>query len=158
MREFVKSITDKLSTYQFSNFIYPGAVFLGILKFKGVKIPMLDNVWWLLLASYFLGMVISRFGSIVIEWISVKATLITKYDIKAYAKHLKADSFTGIILELANIYRTLCAMGLILMVCTIIGYNGADKCCMILLEIMFVILFWMSFIKQYHYLLNKLKD
>lgn len=158
MGEFVKSIIDKLSTYQFFNFIYPGAVFLGLLKFKEVQLPMLENVWWFLLASYFLGMMISRFGSIVIEWISEKAKWITKYDIKAYAKHLKADSFTGVLLELANIYRTLCSMGIILMICTIVGYNGADKCCMILLEVVFVALFWMSFIKQYHYLLNKLKD
>lgn len=158
MGEFVKSIINKLSTYQFFNFIYPGAVFLGLLKFKGVQLPMLDKVWWFLLGSYFLGMTISRFGSIVIEWVSKKAKWITEYDIKKYAEHRKEDSFTEVLLELTNIYRTLCSLGVWMFMCTLIWYKEADKCCMLFLEVLFTLLFWLSFIKQYHYLVNKLKD
>ena len=35
MNDFLKSLSDKLSAYQLFNFIYPGAVFLGILHFYG---------------------------------------------------------------------------------------------------------------------------
>lgn len=158
MNEFLKSLSEKLSAYQLFNFIYPGAVFLGILSYKGVPLGMLKEIWWFLLASYFLGMTISRFGSIVIESICLKFGWIEKYDIKRYADNIAKNSFTAILLELTNIYRTNCSMGILLFLCTIFKYQQDDKCCMLFVEVLFVLLFGISFIKQHHYLEDKLKD
>lgn len=158
MNEFLKSLSEKLSVYQLFNFIYPGAVFLGILSYKGVPLGMLKEIWWFLLASYFLGMTISRFGSIVIESICLKFGWIEKYDIKRYADNIAKNSFTAILLELTNIYRTICSMGILLFLCTIFKYQQDDKCCMLFVEVLFVLLFGISFIKQHHYLEDKLKD
>ena len=158
MNEFLKSLSEKLSAYQLFNFIYPGAVFLGILSYKGVPLGMLKEIWWFLLASYFLGMTISRFGSIVIESICLKFGWIEKYDIKRYADDIAKNSFTAILLELTNIYRTNCSMGILLFLCTIFKYQQDDKCCMLFVEVLFVLLFGISFIKQHHYLEDKLKD
>lgn len=158
MNEFLKSLSEKLSAYQLFNFIYPGAVFLGILSYKGVPLGMLKEIWWFLLASYFLGMIISRFGSIVIESICLKFGWIEKYDIKRYADNIAKNSFTAILLELTNIYRTICSMGILLFLCTIFKYQQDDKCCMLFVEVLFVLLFGISFIKQHHYLEDKLKD
>lgn len=158
MNEFLKSLSEKLSAYQLFNFIYPGAVFLGILSYKGVPLGMLKEIWWFLLASYFLGMTISRFGSIVIESICLKFGWIEKYDIKRYADNIAKNSFTAILLELTNIYRTNCSMGILLFLCMIFKYQQDDKCCMLFVEVLFVLLFGISFIKQHHYLEDKLKD
>lgn len=158
MNEFLKSLSEKLSAYQLFNFIYPGAVFLGILSYKGVPLGMLKEIWWFLLASYFLGMTISRFGSIAIESICLKFGWIEKYDIKRYADNIAKNSFTTILLELTNIYRTICSMGILLFLCTIFKYQQDDKCCMLFVEVLFVLLFGISFIKQHHYLEDKLKD
>ena len=158
MNEFLKSLSEKLSAYQLFNFIYPGAVFLGILSYKGVQLGMLKEIWWFLLASYFLVMTISRFGSIVIESICLKFGWIEKYDIKRYADNIAENSFTAILLELTNIYRTICSMGILLFLCTIFKYQQDDKCCMLFVEVLFVLLFGISFIKQHHYLEDKLKD
>ena len=158
MNEFLKSLSEKLSAYQLFNFIYPGAVFLGILSYKGVPLGMLKEIWWFLLASYFLGMTISRFGSIVIDSICLKFGWIEKYDIKRYADNIAKNSFTAILLELTNIYRTNCSMGILLFLCTIFKYQQDDKCCMLFVEVLFVLLFGISFIKQHHYLEDKLKD
>lgn len=158
MNEFLKSLSEKLSAYQLFNFIYPGAVFLGILSYKGVPLGMLKEIWWFLLASYFLGMTISRFGSIVIESICLKFGWIEKYDIKRYADNIAKNSFTAILLELTNIYRTICSMGILLFLCTIFKYQQDDKCGMLFIEGLFVLLFGVSFVKQHHYLEEKLKD
>ena len=158
MNEFLKSLSEKLSAYQLFNFIYPGAVFLGILSYKGVPLGMLKEIWCFLLSSYFLGMTISRFGSIVIESICLKFGWIEKYDIKRYADNIAKNSFTAILLELTNIYRTICSMGILLFLCTIFKYQQDDKCCMLFVEVLFVLLFGISFIKQHHYLEDKLKD
>lgn len=158
MNEFLKSLSEKLSAYQLFNFIYPGAVFLGILSYKGVPLGMLKEIWWFLLASYFLGMTISRFGSIVIESTCLKFGWIEKYDIKRYADNIAKNSFTAILLELTNIYRTICSMGILLFLCTIFKYQQDDKCCMLFIEGLFVLLFGVSFVKQHHYLEDKLKD
>lgn len=72
--------------------------------------------------------------------------------------YLKADGFTGILLELTNIYRTICSMGTLLLFVTIFKYEQTDKCCVIFMEISFVLLFGYSFVKQHRYLENNLKD
>lgn len=158
MSELFKSLSEKLSAYQLFNFIYPGAVFLGILRFKGVQLGILEEIWWFLLASYFLGMTISRFGSVVIEWVCLKFKWIEKYDIKKYSDSLAKDRFTGILLELTNTYRTICSMGTLLLFCTVSKYQQDDKCCVIIVELLFILLFGISFVKQHHYLEDKLKD
>lgn len=157
MNDFLKSLSEKLSAYQLFNFIYPGAVFLGILHFHGKPLGILNEIWWFLLASYFLGMTISRFGSIVIEWLCLKLKWIAKYDVKRYSECMAKDSFTAVLLELTNIYRTICSMGTLLLIGTIFKYQQNDKCCVIIIEVLFVVLFLISFIKQHHYLENKLK-
>lgn len=158
MNELLKSLSEKLSAYQLFNFIYPGAVFLGILHYKGMQLGVLSEIWWFLLASYFLGMTLSRFGSIVIEELCFKFKLINKYSIKSYSDCLSKDGFIGMLLELTNIYRTICSMGILLLIGTFFKYHQNDKCCMIIIEVLFVLLFLISFIKQHHYLENKLND
>ena len=44
MNDFLKSLSDKLSAYQLFNFIYPGAVFLGILHFYGMSLGILNEI------------------------------------------------------------------------------------------------------------------
>lgn len=119
MNELLKSLSEKLSAYQLFNFIYPGAVFLGILRYKGIQLGVLSEIWWFVLASYFLGMTISRFGSIVIEELCLIFKWIEKYDIKKYSACMGKDSFTAVLLELTNIYRTICSMGTLLLIGTI---------------------------------------
>ena len=85
---------------------------------------------------------------------------IEEYNIKVYAAKLKEDSFTGILLEIANMYRTLSALGLVLIVVSL--FFVCQKECitfwiLFLVGLCLTILFTKSFIKQHHYFTDKLK-
>lgn len=160
MTEVLKSLVAKLSSYQFFNFIFPGSLFLGILLYVGINIKLIDNIWWFLLASYSIGICVSRVGSLIIEEALKHYNYIEEYDIKVYATKLKEDCFTGVLLEIANMYRTLSALGLILIVVSL--FFVCQKECITFWILFFVglcltILFTKSFIKQYNYLIDKLK-
>lgn len=160
MTEVLKNLVDKLSSYQFFNFIFPGALFLGILLYVGIDIKLIDNIWWFLLGSYSIGICISRVGSLIVEEVLKLCNCIEQYDVKVYAAKLKEDNFTGVLLEIANMYRTLSALGLILIVASL--FFVCQKECIIfwilfLVGLCLTILFTKSFIKQHNYFTDKLK-
>ena len=160
MTEVLKNLVDKLSSYQFFNFIFPGALFLGILLYVGVNIKLIDNIWWFLLASYSIGICVSRVGSLVIEGALKRCNYIEQYNIKVYATKLKEDSFTGILLEIANMYRTLSALGLVLIVVSVFFVCQEEYVTfwiLLIVGLSLTALFTKSFIKQYNYLIDKLK-
>lgn len=159
MNEFLKMLAEKLSTYRFFNFIIPGAVFLGFLKFHEVVIIFDENIWWFLLASYFSGIVISRFGSVVVEGLMKKLKVLKDYDVKKYITKQRDSMLVGTMLELANTYRTFCALGVIIFVFTVITFPCERRTAYyVVIELGFVILFLYSFHKQYKYFEDSMKD
>lgn len=105
---------EKLSRYHLLTNLIPGVLFLYLLEMLGIfSIDMSD---WLkvLFVGYFAGMVMSRIGSVVIEpWF--KKWKIVKY--APYPDYLKAEKEDGKIQELLadnNMYRTLVAMFLVM--------------------------------------------
>ena len=150
-------VAEKLSSYRFFNFIIPGAVFLGFLKYHSVSIKVDTNIWWFLLASYFCGILISRVGSILIEEPLKFINIIQGYDVKTYIRKQKEDSLVGIMLELANTYRTVCALFSLLLAYTIFTFPwNCSTIKIVLVELFFIVLFLLSFCKQYRYFIKSL--
>lgn len=152
MSDFLKTLSDKLSSYSLFNFIFPGLLFLGLIKYVGKKDIIFDeNIWWFLLAAYSCGMVISRIGSLIVEELFKKLGWIKKYDVQKYSESLKHNAMTGILLEICNTYRTLCAMWFVLFVLTMFADLDICRCKLLFMEAIFTILFAFSFVKQYNY-------
>lgn len=152
MTDFVNAFFSRVSSYQFFNFMLPGACFLGVLKFfLLVDIKVDENVWWFLLASYVLGLILSRIGSIAVEGTLRRLELIEKYDVCGYVTKRKDDTFVETLLALANLYRTLAASCLVL----IITMCAKGWCCeqpwWCLVVLLPLLLFMMSFVKQSGY-------
>ena len=103
MNEILKSLSTKLTSYSFFNFIFPGTLFLGLAKFYGkAEIKFDENIWWFLLAAYSIGMIISRIGSLCIEELFKKTGWVKDYDIRKYSESLKHNTMTGILLEICH--------------------------------------------------------
>ena len=67
MEEILKPIIEKISSYNIFNNLYPGILFIYLLKFMfGINI-LSDNWFENLIVFYFVGMVLSRIGSIIIQ-------------------------------------------------------------------------------------------
>jgi len=63
----MKEIIEKLSSYNIFNYLFPGVVFAILAtKFTNLNLTF-DNLFLGAFAYYFIGLVISRFGSVFIE-------------------------------------------------------------------------------------------
>ena len=58
---------DKISVYQFLNYMIPGTLFLVLVDILGIYDLSLDNVFLMLFGGYCSGMVLSRIGSLLLE-------------------------------------------------------------------------------------------
>lgn len=117
MSEAVKSIIDKISSYNLFNNLYPGVIFCCILKYLLNVDILLDKWYENIILFYFCGSAISRFGSLVIETIlnkkikcKKKNTVWSFLDRAEYADYVYAsaeDKFITTLSETNNTYRTL---------------------------------------------------
>ena len=110
----MKDLIDKLSSYNLFNNLLPGVVFVAILskltKYNLIQKDILVGVF----LYYFIGVVISRIGSVVIEPTlkSIKFVKFSKYS--DYIVASKSDELIKTLLEVNNMYRTFLALFLCL--------------------------------------------
>ncbi|OUR89739.1 hypothetical protein A9Q81_21040 [Gammaproteobacteria bacterium 42_54_T18] len=104
----MNDIIDKLSSYNLFNYLLPGVVFVFLAEaFTGITISH-DEVVVMAFIYYFIGLVISRIGSVCIEPILKKITEHAPYE--DYVKASKADETIPTFSEQNNMYRTIISM------------------------------------------------
>ncbi len=179
MNEIAKKVFDKLSAYDIFNNLYPGIVFCYALKFI-LNIDILTDQWFEnIVLFYFIGMIIGRIGSVVIEEllknikVKEKGTQ-TKVPLLNFANHEdygKACRVKPLIVELSsvnNTYRNLLSTFVCLLFCKayicISNLIGLYECPVAgeILQwisiIALIILFLCSYIKQTKYVVKNVKE
>ncbi|MEZ5590577.1 MAG: hypothetical protein R3F53_07675 [Gammaproteobacteria bacterium] len=115
----MEKILEKLSSYNIFNYLFPGAVFCVVAD-RYLAIPLLqDSIINGLFLYYFVGLVISRFGSIAIEPLLIKSGFIKFTDYQNYIRAAKEDPKIELLSESNNTYRTMLSMLSILCVAAI---------------------------------------
>jgi len=110
----MNELLNKLSSYNLFNYLFPGIVFAFIAdKVTGYKFIQ-QNIIYGLFLYYFTGLVISRFGSLVIEPILRKLSFLRFADYKDFVAACKKDDKLETLLEVNNTYRTLCSLFMLL--------------------------------------------
>jgi hypothetical protein len=110
----LKEILDKLSSYNIFNYLLPGIVFVVLAgKLTHYSLVQPDIVLGAFL-YYFIGLVISRIGSLVIEPILKKISFVKFAEYKDFVATSKNDPRLEVLSESNNSYRTLSAMFLVL--------------------------------------------
>lgn len=123
----MEKVLDKISEYGIINNIFPGAVFVYALDllFK-IKIQT-DDVLIMIFVYYFVGVILSRVGSIVVEPVLKKFKLLNRADYKEFVAAEKKDEKIQILLGVGNMYRTLIAV--IIMLAVTKGVNELVSIC-----------------------------
>ena len=67
MEDLLKTISDKLSSYNFFNYLFPGAVFGIVSKYVSCFNLFFDSWVENIIICYLVGMVLSRIGSIIVD-------------------------------------------------------------------------------------------
>ena len=158
----MKEIIEKLSSYNIFNYLFPGVVFAILAtKFTGLNLTF-DNLFLGAFAYYFIGLVISRFGSVFIEPFLKLMRIVKFADYKDFVTVSKSDNKLEILSEANNMYRTLISMFSLLFL-TFGFKNLADKWeflknnqDIILLTFLFF-LFLLSYRKQTNYITKRIK-
>lgn len=106
----MKDLLDKLSSYNIFNFLLPGVVFAvfvsKVTSFKLMQEDVLSGAF----VYYFVGAVLSRIGSLVVEP-ALKATkLVTFASYKDFVIASRSDEKIEVLSETNNMYRTMCAL------------------------------------------------
>lgn len=112
----MKDLLEKLSSYNLFNYLFPGIVFVVILKGITSYSLLQENLIIGVFVYYFVGLVISRFGSLIIEPLLRKLTFLKFADYKEFVDASKKDEKIEILSEVNNMYRTLCAMFILLII------------------------------------------
>jgi cobalamin synthase len=121
----MNELLSKISSYNIFNYLFPGAVFSILADRTGVfEIPDTDVVTTLLI-YYFVGLTVSRVGSIALEPVLRRARLTSVADYSDYIRACEADTKMEVLVEVANTYRTLAA-AFLLFPLLLMGRWGAD--------------------------------
>lgn len=112
----MKELLDKISSYNLFNYLFPGVLFCIIIsKWTELELVQDDLINGVFL-YYFVGLVISRCGSLIIEPVLKKIKFVVFAEYQDFVKASKDDSKLEILSESNNMYRTLIALFVIILI------------------------------------------
>jgi len=110
----MSNILEKLGSYQILTNLLPGAFFgLALKFFFGLTLPT-QNIGEDIVVYYFMGLIINRIGSLVVEPILKKLRFIKYAQYPDFAKAVKVDSKIDTLSEMNNYTRSLLTCVLLL--------------------------------------------
>ena len=149
-------LLQKLSTYNIFNYLFPGVVFVILLKHvTNIYLIMNDLVLGMFL-YYFFGLVLSRIGSILIEPVLGCTKIVQFSDYARFIKASKLDNKIELLSEVNNMHRTIIAMLVVLLVTSIC--NGSATCYLTTGLLGLVILFILSYRKQTSFITKRIEE
>lgn len=112
----MKDLLNKLSSYNIFNYLLPGIIFVVLAEmFTSFSFIQKDIILGVFL-YYFVGLVISRIGSLFIEPILKKIKFITFSSYPKFISASKLDDKLDILSEVNNTYRTFCSLFFLIIV------------------------------------------
>ncbi len=106
----MKELLDKLSSYNIFNNLFPGIIFAvlatKLTDFNLIQKDILVGAFY----YYFIGAIVSRIGSLIVEPILKKTKFIIFADYADFIAASKKDDKIEILSEQNNMYRTICSM------------------------------------------------
>jgi len=106
----MKELLDKLSSYNLFNYLLPGTIFVAAAQRISEHRFKQDNLVVELFLYYFIGLVVSRIGSLLVAPILQKTKFVTFAPYKDYIRASAKDAKIETLSEQNNMYRTLCAL------------------------------------------------
>ncbi|MBN4047348.1 hypothetical protein JYU05_02285 [bacterium AH-315-P13] len=157
----MNELLDKLTSYNIFNYLFPGTIFVIIAKAITNYDFIQENNLLGGFLYYFIGMIISRFGSVIIEPILKKTNFLKFQEYSEYIYASKNDAKIELLSEVNNTYRTLSSMILLLLILKLYNYfsikfNFSTTLTLIVLTMLILVLFLFSYRKQANYITKRI--
>lgn len=159
----MEKILDKISSYNILNNLLPGVVYCYLLDFLCEVVLINGGIIENTFVYYFIGMIISRIGSTIIEPFLKKIRFIAFAPYSLYVEAEKEDKKIAELSEGNNIYRTMMAMCVVILISLFVvllcrkytSFRIAWKYVMIGI---WIILFGLSYKKQTRYIKKRIEN
>jgi len=110
----MKELIENIGSYNIFNYLLPGVVFSVVIE-KNTSFNLLtENLMLMAFVCYFIGLTISRFGSLVIQPVLEKLKFTAPENYTSFIHASKKDLKIEILSEQNNTYRTIIAMLLLI--------------------------------------------
>lgn len=156
MDELIK----KIETYNIINYLLPGIIFIIIFTYLTDINISNSNPAIAIVEYYFIGLVLSRIGSIVIKPLLKRCKIINEEKYEIFIDKEKEDEKIPILVRDGNQYRTFIATFVVLTLIEI--YNiikgNTDKWITIIAFLALIILFILSYRKQLIFITKRIKN
>lgn len=120
----MKELVNKISSYNFINYLLPGILFVILTSYiTNYNLVLKDNMIGFFF-YYFIGMTISRIGSLIIEPTLKRIGLLKFSEYKRFVVASGKDDQIALFSEINNMYRSIIAM--LVMVVLAKGYEFID--------------------------------
>ena len=158
----MKEIIDRLTSYNIFNYLLPGTIFIGLGDTLTSYSLIQDNILIALFLYYFIGLIISRIGSLTLEPLLKWIKFVKFAPYEDYVEASKLDPKIEIFSEQNNMYRSLCMLSIALILLKIydlVWSSGSlDNVAIIFIILVgFLILFLFSYRKQTKYVVKRVK-
>ena len=159
----MKELIDKISSYNIFNYLFPGVLFVIILKETTSYSFLQENLIIGVFVYYFIGLLISRVGSLIIEPVLKKSSFLKFADYSEFLTASKKDEKIEVLSEMNNMYRTLVSTFFLLVVLNLYQYVESripalkDADSYIMLGLLMVI-FLFAYRKQTNYIIKRIKE
>jgi hypothetical protein len=117
----MKELLEKISSYNLFNYLLPGVIYSVAIDELTQFSIISENLVVVGFVCYFIGMVISRIGSIIVEPILKKIGFLKFKDYKDFISASQSDPKLEVLSEQNNTYRSIIAM--LLMIAVSVFYN-----------------------------------
>ena len=158
----MKDLIDKLSSYNIFNYFLPGILFVGLAEKVASSSLIQENLMIGLFLYYFIGLIISRIGSLILEPFLKLIKFVRFADYEDYVMASKSDPKIDLFSEQNNMYRTLCSLFIMLILFKIfdsikdtLPWNDDTSSFILLLGVLVMFLF--SYRKQTEYIVKRIK-
>jgi len=158
----MKDLLDEISSYNLFNYLLPGILFVCISKYFTDYNFIQDNDFIGAFLYYFIGMVISRFGSLFVEPILKRISFLKFADYKSFIVASKKDEKIELFSEVNNTYRTITALFIILLLLKIYNHfqvlwNIPINITYLIVFVVILVIFLFSYRKQTNYITKRIK-
>lgn len=151
----MSELINKISSYNLFNYLLPGVIFVIFIEntttYKVLQENMIINAFLV----YFIGLVISRIGSLLIEGLLKKIAPHDKYE--NFITACQKDSKIEVLSEANNMYRTF--ISLFLLIITVLIYDklssGFREYTIYILLVLLLALFIAAYVKQTKYITKR---
>lgn len=155
-------IIDKITTYNIFTNMFPGVIYCYASETL-FGIPLVqDKIIVAVFLYYFVGMVISRISSVIIEPLLRLAKFVQFADYTSYIAASEKDEKIGVLLETGNSYRSVVALLVCLLATGIwetvlLNYAISERYADYILLVLLLALFLFAYRKQTEYIVSRIE-